>query len=56
MIGQTGRALTAIEPGHQGRVTVHGEIWQARAAEPIPPGTPIRVADMDGLTLIVHTA
>jgi membrane-bound serine protease (ClpP class) len=38
MIGETGRALTAIEPGGIGRVATHGEIWTARAPEPIAEG------------------
>ena len=29
MIGETGQALTAIEPGGTGRVRTHGEIWTA---------------------------
>src|SRR5712691_9758056 len=38
MIGQAGRALTAIEPGGVGRVATHGEIWTAIATEPIGDG------------------
>jgi membrane-bound serine protease (ClpP class) len=54
MIGQTGRALTAIEPGSTGRVAVRGEIWQARAPEPIAANERIRVDGIEGLTLSVH--
>jgi membrane-bound serine protease (ClpP class) len=56
MIGRTGLALTAIDPGRTGQVAVHGEIWQAQAAESIPQGARIHVVDMDGLTLTVHAA
>ena len=40
MIGAGGVALTAIAPGAPGRVTTHGEIWQAVADEAIPEGAP----------------
>jgi membrane-bound serine protease (ClpP class) len=56
MIGRTGLALTTIDPGRMGQVAVHGEIWQAQAAESIPQGARIHVVDMDGLTLTVHAA
>jgi membrane-bound serine protease (ClpP class) len=54
MIGEVGRALTAIDPAKGGRVLTHGEIWQAIAAEPIPEGAPLRVTDVSGLTLVVR--
>ena len=54
MIDQSGRALTAIEPGGLGRVFIHGENWQATAAEPIAEGTPVRVAGVNGLILTVR--
>jgi membrane-bound serine protease (ClpP class) len=54
MIGETGRALTALGPAQPGRVATHGEIWQATAAEPIPEGARVRVTDVDGLTVLVR--
>ena len=54
MIGETGRALTPIEPGAIGRVLAHGEIWTATAREPIAEGDPIAVVRVDGLTLTVR--
>lgn len=54
MIGETGRALTPIEPGGIGRVATHGEIWTARAPEPIAEGDRIAVVRVDGLTLTVR--
>jgi membrane-bound serine protease (ClpP class) len=54
MIGQAGRALTAIEPGGVGRVATHGEIWIAIATEPIAEGDWIAVTHVDGLTLTVR--
>ena len=54
MIGEAGRALTAIDPAQGGRVLTHGEIWQAIAAEPIPEGAALRVTDVTGLRLVVR--
>jgi membrane-bound serine protease (ClpP class) len=54
MIGQIGRALTRLEPGAIGRVAVHGEIWQARTADRIAENDPVRIDQMDGLTLSVQ--
>ena len=54
MIGEVGKALTAIGPSAEGQVQTHGEIWRATAAEPIEPGALVRVARVDGLTLTVQ--
>ena len=54
MIGETGKALTAIGPSADGQVRTHGEIWQAMAAEPIDAGARVRVTRVDGLTLTVQ--
>jgi membrane-bound serine protease (ClpP class) len=56
MIGETGQALTVIEPGGTGRVATHGEIWRAIAQEPIAEGDRVTVTDVDGLTLRVRKA
>ncbi len=53
MLGERGVVLTAIEPGGQGRVRTHGEIWAATADQPLAPGTPMRVTGMSGLVLHV---
>jgi membrane-bound serine protease (ClpP class) len=54
MIGERGRALTALGAGQSGRVRAHGEIWNARADEPIAAGDEIVVAAVEGLELIVR--
>jgi membrane-bound serine protease (ClpP class) len=54
MIGHNGVSLTALAPGIPGRVTTHGENWQAVSDEPIPEGTAVRVVGVDGLTLSVR--
>ena len=56
MIGESGQALTAIEPGQEGRVRTHGEIWTAIASEPIAQGARVRVTRVDGLTVTVCNA
>ena len=37
-----------------GVVAVHGELWKARADEPLHIGEPVEVESLDGLTLRVH--
>jgi membrane-bound serine protease (ClpP class) len=54
MIGSNGVALSPLSPGSRGRISTHGEIWQAVSDEPIPEGTPVRVVAVDGLTLKVR--
>jgi membrane-bound serine protease (ClpP class) len=54
MIGEAGRALTAIGPSHSGRVAVHGEIWEATATEQIAEGARVSVVTVDGLRLTVR--
>jgi membrane-bound serine protease (ClpP class) len=54
MVGGTGQALTEIGPDHLGRISTHGEIWQARSAESIPEGTRVRITQIDGLLLTVR--
>ena len=53
MLGERGRALTAVEPGEPGRVSVHGEIWTAMSTVPIAAGAPVVVTALDGLVLTV---
>ena len=55
LIGQTAVARGALEP--EGQVAVQGELWRAVAeGEPIPDGTPVRIAGVEGLTLKVVKA
>jgi membrane-bound serine protease (ClpP class) len=54
MIGELGRAMTALQAGRVGRVVAHGEIWRAVADEPIAEGETVRVTGVDGLTLTVR--
>jgi membrane-bound serine protease (ClpP class) len=53
MLGTAARAVGPIAPGTPGRVSTHGEIWNATASEPIAAGEEVVVSAVDGLTLIV---
>jgi membrane-bound serine protease (ClpP class) len=51
LVGEMGVAQTALSP--QGKVFVHGELWDAVASSPLPPGQMVIVRSIDGLTLQV---
>jgi len=46
MIGETGTARTDLVP--TGKVFVHGELWEAEAAEPIRTGEKVKVLEVLG--------
>jgi membrane-bound serine protease (ClpP class) len=52
MVGETGSAITPLEP--EGKVFVHGEYWDAVAAQPVPAGTRVRVTAIRQLKLTVE--
>jgi membrane-bound serine protease (ClpP class) len=52
MVGERAEAIVALEP--EGKVRLRGEIWNARATEPVADGAPVRVKTVDGLTLVVE--
>ncbi|HKY59509.1 MAG TPA: nodulation protein NfeD [Gemmatimonadota bacterium] len=57
LVGERGRVTARIDPvGTVGTVSVHGELWRARAEEPIEAGAEVVVAAVDGLTLTVRRA
>jgi membrane-bound serine protease (ClpP class) len=47
---------TVVWHGVEGRVRVRGEIWRARSAAELAPGSRVRVVAHDGLVLIVEPA
>jgi membrane-bound serine protease (ClpP class) len=51
LVGETGLAETALSP--QGKVFVHGELWDAVASSALPTGQLVVVRRIDGLTLQV---
>jgi len=50
--GEIGTVKMRIDP--DGKVMVHGELWYARAKEPIEVGAQVRVKDVDKLVLEVE--
>ena len=53
LLGETGVAQTALSP--QGKVFVHGELWDAIASSALPAGQLVVVRRVDGLTLSVDS-
>jgi membrane-bound serine protease (ClpP class) len=51
LVGEVGVAQTPLSPS--GKVFIHGELWDAVSAVPIPAGERIVVRQVDGLTLRV---
>jgi membrane-bound serine protease (ClpP class) len=55
LIGETGAARTDLSPA--GKVFVHGELWEAEAAEPIRAGEKVKVLEvLEGLKIRVGKA
>ena len=52
LVGETGVAQTALSP--QGKVFVHGELWDAIAPSTLPVGQMVEVRRVDGLVLQVE--
>jgi membrane-bound serine protease (ClpP class) len=51
LVGETGVVQSALSP--QGKVFVHGELWDATASSALPAGQLVVVRQIDGLTLQV---
>lgn len=51
MVGLVGVVKTALAP--QGRILVHGELWDAISEQPLQPGDPAEVTRIEGLKLFV---
>jgi membrane-bound serine protease (ClpP class) len=54
MIGEIGVAQTALGP--EGKVFVHGELWNATARTSIAEGARVRVRGIEGLRVVVEPA
>lgn len=52
MVGEMGQAMTRLAP--EGKVFVHGEIWDAQSEEVIEEGERVEVVGIQGLTLRVR--
>ena len=53
LMNETGVVKKDLEP--EGKVFIHGELWNARSSEPLPAGTKIRVVSVDSLVLEVES-
>lgn len=56
LVGQLARVRTPLLAREPGLVDLRGEIWRAISQVPLPPGHPVRVLRVDGLTLTVEPA
>ena len=54
MVGEIGVARTSLGP--DGKVFVHGELWNATANIDVPAGARVRVRAVDGLRVVVEPA
>jgi membrane-bound serine protease (ClpP class) len=52
MVGEEGRAATAVAP--EGKVYVHGELWDARSASPVAAGDAVRVLAVEGARVVIE--
>ena len=51
-VGERAEVTRTIDP--EGQVRFRGELWKARAEEPIAAGESVRIAEVDRLTLVVE--
>ena len=54
LIGKVGQAETDIDKDKEGKVFIHGEIWNAVAHEKIKKGEKVKVVKLDGMCLVVE--
>jgi len=54
LIGSEGIVVEPLQSGAEGLVRVHGELWQAEAAEPLQEGKTVRIVRVEGLKLYVE--
>lgn len=54
LVGKIGVVKQALDP--EGKVLVHGELWQATAGVPIEDGRKVRITGVEGLILTVEPA
>jgi len=52
LLGELGNAITDLEP--EGKVFVHGEIWNARSASPVARGRRVKVVRVQSMMLEVE--
>lgn len=55
LIGEIGQAKTNINISKEGKIFVHGEIWDATSSEDIKEGENIKVLKVEGMKLVVSS-
>ncbi len=53
LVGEMGIARTALTSGKEGKVFVHGELWNAVSEAQIRKGQKVRIVELDGMVLKV---
>ncbi len=54
MLSEQGVVVSPIPSGAEGMIRIHGELWRAVSAQPVPEGKPVRVLRIEGLKLYVE--
>jgi membrane-bound serine protease (ClpP class) len=54
MLTEQGIVVSTIQPGAEGMIRIHGELWRAVSTHPVPEGKPVRVLKIEGLKLYVE--
>ena len=52
LMNETGVVKRDLKP--DGKVFIHGELWNARSSQPLPVGTKVRIVGVDSLVLVVE--
>lgn len=53
LVGKSATVRTGLHPGKEGKVFVHGELWNAVSEDSIRPGQEVRILKLDGMLLTV---
>ncbi len=56
LIGSQGVAVKPLQPGAEGMIRAHGELWRAESAQPVAEGKTVRILRVEGLKLYVEPA
>src|SRR5258707_4437073 len=56
LIGSHGVAIGPLQPGAEGMIRAHGELWRAESAQPVAEGKTVRILRVEGLKLYVEPA
>jgi membrane-bound serine protease (ClpP class) len=54
MLTEQGIVVSQIQPGAEGMIRIHGELWRAVSTHLVPEGKPVRVLKIEGLKLYVE--